>query len=382
MNAQRVLLVDDEPNVLSALSRGLRGRFEIDALTSPREAELRLASAEYAVIVSDMTMPEMDGAQLLARVRELAPDTVRVMLTGNADQGTASRAINEAGVFRFVTKPCSALDLACVIEAGIQAFHNARSERQLLQQTLGGAVQLMTEALAVLDPQEFGRAARARETAGAIARRLRVERAWEVELAALLLRLGRVTLPPELRERVAKAEPLSETELDAVRRSHEVGARLVGGIPRLEGVVNVLKDARRESMDRAGVGGEIVRVAEEWWTLQLRGLSPERSWLHLRADPSMPREVLAALKEQIDSAQPATARPNVPQHILLGELRVGMTTVAPVLTNDGRVLLGAEQVVTTILLERILAHSRLGGIREPLAVLVPDSTSQLARGVA
>ncbi|NUP96834.1 MAG: response regulator, partial [Planctomycetaceae bacterium] len=178
MNAQRVLLVDDEPNVLSALSRGLRGRFEIDALTSPREAELRLASAEYAVIVSDMTMPEMDGAQLLARVRELAPDTVRVMLTGNADQGTASRAINEAGVFRFVTKPCSALDLACVIEAGIQAFHNARSERQLLQQTLGGAVQLMTEALAVLDPQEFGRAARARETAGAIARRLRVERAW------------------------------------------------------------------------------------------------------------------------------------------------------------------------------------------------------------
>jgi CheY-like chemotaxis protein len=380
--AERVLLVDDEPNVLSALSRGLRGRFELDALTSPLAVEPRLALQEYAVIVSDMTMPELDGAQLLARVRTLAPDTVRVMLTGNADQATASRAINEAGVFRFVTKPCSALDLACVIEAGIQAFRNTRSERQLLEQTLGGAVQLMTEALAVLEPQEFGRAARARETAGAIARRLRVERAWEVELAALLVRLGQVTLPPELRARATAGDTLSEAELDAVRRAHDVGARLVGGIPRLEGVVQVLKDAKRECGDRAGVGGEIVRAVEEWWTLQLRGLSPERAWLGLRADSGAPREVLQALKEQIDFARPAEPRLNVPQHILLGELRVGMATAAPVLTSDGRVLLGQDQLVTPILLERILAHARLGGIREPLTMLNPEQPNALVRGGA
>ena len=103
---ERILLVDDEPNVLHALTRQLRKRFDLRTAESG-EAALRLLKTEgpFAVIVSDMRMPEMNGVELLATVKTLYPDTVRLMLTGNADQETAIEAVNSGQIFRFLTKP-------------------------------------------------------------------------------------------------------------------------------------------------------------------------------------------------------------------------------------------------------------------------------------
>src|SRR5882672_4792554 len=104
----KILCVDDEPNVLEAFSRSLRKDFQVFVAQSGEQGIAMIENeGPFAVVVSDMRMPEMDGIQFLSRVRETIPETVRVMLTGNADQQTAMNAVNEGNIFRFLTKPCS-----------------------------------------------------------------------------------------------------------------------------------------------------------------------------------------------------------------------------------------------------------------------------------
>ena len=103
----RILLVDDDPLLLAGLKRQLRRHFRIE--TAPGGAEaLALVQGEepFMVVVSDYRMPGMNGNQFLAQVREISPDTIRIMLTGFADVGAAVDAINEGQIFRFLNKPC------------------------------------------------------------------------------------------------------------------------------------------------------------------------------------------------------------------------------------------------------------------------------------
>ena len=122
----KILLVDDEPSILQSMQRQLRKRFKIVVAESGDEALAALKSkGPFAVIVSDMRMPGMDGVQLLSKVKDIFPDTVRIMLTGNADQETASEAVNAGQTFRFLTKPCSTAVLATSLALAV---------RQLAQQ--------------------------------------------------------------------------------------------------------------------------------------------------------------------------------------------------------------------------------------------------------
>lgn len=108
-NLKRVLLVDDEENVVAGLKRHLRGLFDITTATSGAEALDVVESSEpFAVVVSDMRMPGMDGVRLLEEIKKKAPLTVRMMLTGNAEQETAVKAINSGNIFHFFNKPCDA----------------------------------------------------------------------------------------------------------------------------------------------------------------------------------------------------------------------------------------------------------------------------------
>ena len=104
--SNKILIVDDDPNLLAAVQRQLRKLYAIETAIGPEEG-LKAISEQgpFAVIVSDYRMPVMDGIQFLSRVRQLAPDSVRMMLTGNADLQTAVDAVNEGSIFRLLTKP-------------------------------------------------------------------------------------------------------------------------------------------------------------------------------------------------------------------------------------------------------------------------------------
>lgn len=115
----RVLFVDDEPHVLSALTRHLRRDFEVVTACGPEEGlEALNNKGPFSVVVADMQMPGMDGISFLNLVREIQPTAIRMILTGNADQDTKRRAEGDIGINRLLFKPCSPESLlAAILEA-------------------------------------------------------------------------------------------------------------------------------------------------------------------------------------------------------------------------------------------------------------------------
>lgn len=117
---ERILLVDDEPKVLSALSRGLGHRFDLRCATSGLAALALLdTDGPFAAVISDMRMPGMGGLELLCEIRRRAPETVRMILSGHSDFQTVVGAINEGAIFRFHTKPVAAEVLEESIEMAL-----------------------------------------------------------------------------------------------------------------------------------------------------------------------------------------------------------------------------------------------------------------------
>lgn len=129
--SDRVLFVDDDPHLIEAFKRIFRNdEIEVVTAQSGPEALMALEAAEIAVVVSDERMPGMTGSELLEKVRESHPDTIRIMLTGYATLELALDAINRAEVFRFLLKPCSFIELGNVVR---EAIERRRATRQQLR---------------------------------------------------------------------------------------------------------------------------------------------------------------------------------------------------------------------------------------------------------
>ena len=219
----KILYVDDDPNILDAYRRNLRKFYTVDTAQGG-EAGLKVLaqSGPYAVVVSDQHMPGMTGTEFLSRARDVSPDTVRMMLTGNADLNTAINALNEGAIFRFLVKPVSPESMAVILEQGVEQHRLITAERELLEKTLRGAIRTLVEILAALNPELFGRAQHVRAEMKQIAELLDLPDGWSLELAALLSQIGMVTLPTSLYQHVDKGVTLSNAEqpcLDERRRS-------------------------------------------------------------------------------------------------------------------------------------------------------------------
>jgi len=129
---KKILFVDDEINVLHGYRRNLRSLFDVHIAQSGEEA-LKIISEQddFAVIISDYRMPEMDGIELLHKVRDISPDTIRIILTGYADMQIAIEAINEGNIFRFLTKPISNDKLINTINDALEQYRLITTEKEL-----------------------------------------------------------------------------------------------------------------------------------------------------------------------------------------------------------------------------------------------------------
>lgn len=133
----RVLLVDDEPALLAGLRRQLRPHYEVVCSVDPAAAlDVLTGQGPFAVVVSDMRMPVMDGAAFLEHVRTLAPETTRVLLTGQADVPATIAAINRGQAFRFLCKPCPAEELLDTLQAAVDEHRRVRKQQSLLDRSL------------------------------------------------------------------------------------------------------------------------------------------------------------------------------------------------------------------------------------------------------
>jgi DNA-binding NtrC family response regulator len=131
--SEKILFVDDNTIILSAFQLQLRKRYAVSVASSGQLGlDMMKQEGPFAVVISDMRMPQMDGFTFLKKAQEISPDSVLMMLTGNADQKTAIDAVNNDNVFRFITKPCQSELLISSIDAALKQSRLIHAEKKLL----------------------------------------------------------------------------------------------------------------------------------------------------------------------------------------------------------------------------------------------------------
>ena len=375
-----VLLVDDDDHVLSGYRRGLRGQFRIETASGPAAGlKMIISAGPFAVVVSDLRMPGMDGIRFLSRVRERAPETTRIMLTGKADLQAAIDTVNEGHVFRFLTKPCPVESLAKALEAGLEQYRLRRAERELLENTLGGSVTLLTDILSLVNPVAFGCASRLQQLVRLLLPHFDREQAWQVDLTARLSQIGLLTLPVEIVEKAYRGERLAAREAKMFQTHPKIGSDLVANIPRLEpvaaGILHQLKRFDGYGPPKNGrsrrdipLGGRVLKVVLDYDKLVHSGATNEAAIaeLHHRKgwyDPDVLQLLQPAVIE-IDSRFAFRL-------LTIKELTEGMLLRDAICAADGTVLVGKRQEITPSLLARLKNLSQWKKIVEPISVLAP-----------
>ena len=375
----RVLCVDDEPLVLDGLASLLGRHFEVVSAKSAAEAlNIVRHQKPFAVVLSDMLMPETDGAAFLEKVQEVSADSVRLLLTGRSDLDTAIRAVNRGRIFRFLTKPCPPEELRAAVAAAAEQYRLITAERELLEQTLRGSINVLTEMLALTNPLAFSRAQRVQRLVRHMLPRFDKEKAWELDVTAMLSQIGLVTVPGELLEKVDHGLTLTPAEQQVYQRYPQVGADIIGRIPRLETVAQSigLQHTRLDQYRSNGaqreppLGARILKAVIDFEERAAAGLDPRavlremhgrRGWY----DP----QVLEALGEAVEHLDQGT----VLRQLSVSDLSSGMILNQAVKTEKGMLLIEKGQEVTFSHLLRLINFSKFEKICEPISVLVPSN---------
>ena len=326
MAVKKILFVDDEPNVLDAFQRQPAS----SSPSRPPSGSIAGLTAlqnwqDFAVVVADMRMPEMDGIEFLSKVREIAPDLVRIMLTGNAEQQTAVDAINEGNIFRFLNKPCPTEKLVPAINAALRQHQLITSEHELLENTLRGAIKVLSEILAMAEPKAFGHAEILRDNIRRLGKAMKVENLWEIEVAAMLSQIGSVTIPPEVSLRSRMGRDLTGKEQEILQRVPAIGGSLLGQIPRMEEVARIIT-YQHKRFDGSGfphdsvagpaipLGARMLRALGDLAEIERGGKSRTSALEQMRARPSWyDPQILEALSSPVIEA---TIEQNAPAKTL------------------------------------------------------------------
>ncbi|MCC7373557.1 MAG: response regulator [Verrucomicrobiales bacterium] len=384
MSAPKILCVDDEPNVISGFQRALRHEFLIEGCTDANEALAALdTKGPFPVLVADMHMPGMNGIELLRRAAEKFPDTVRIMLTGNPEQRTAAEAVNHGQVFRFLTKPCDPRELSTAIRAGLQQYHLAIAEKELLENTLHGAVKALVDILSMVDPMSFGLGQTLREDMKQFLQFLGRPGGWEYEIAAMLSQIGFVTVPQFVVKRSRASQGLTAPEKQMLARVPLTGSELIAAIPRLEGVAQIIL-YQRKNFDGTGfpidtlsgsdipMGARILRILLDLQELETRGSSKGNGLLILRErEGAYDPKVLEALAKCFDTHFPKTPASTRTLLLRIRDLQPGHVLASDLTTLGGILIVPAGQRLTSIIIEKVRNFDKVSGVREPIAVEAP-----------
>jgi response regulator RpfG family c-di-GMP phosphodiesterase len=381
MNEAKTLFVDDEINVLNAFKRVLRNSFPFDIAESGHRAlELMEQNGPYAVVFSDMQMPEMSGLELLKTCRRRWPETVRVMLTGNVDQQTAVSAINEGDVFRFINKPISPETIKQTMIDSLDEYRRAKAEREILELTLTRTVDVLSDILALVKPEVFGRMSRLRELAMAICEKLDVRDRWQVEVAVTLSQLGCISVPDELINKVMQGQQLADEAQQRLFDGHyALGAQMVEKIPRLENVANSI---RLVTKNYDGSGNPADRIAGEQIPFESRMLKILNEFDCLDSRLGDFREALRIMTKDSGRFDPkifealveviADLRNKARIEIRVHALEENMQIARDVFNEAGLLLVASGQTVTPAIKHHLQSFVAAGALKSDVITVIAE----------
>ncbi|MCU7842393.1 MAG: response regulator [Candidatus Thiodiazotropha sp. (ex Monitilora ramsayi)] len=373
--SEKVLMVDDDRNLLDSFRRQFRKRLTLETATSGADGVQAVRDGgPFAVVISDMQMPNMNGIEFLSRVRSISPNTIRIMLTGNANLDVAIDAVNDGNIFRFLNKPVETEQLYQVIIDSIQQYRLQSAEKILLNKTLKGAVDLLADLLSMVNPTAFSQSTRIKRHVHTIVQSLSLEDGWHYDLAAMLCHIGFISLPQELIGKLGSGEKLSSSERQLFRSHPAVGARLLKHIPRLE-IVSEMVEKQHDSIGRldfqgkldnsqkATLGGQILKVANAYDQLVTQGKDETAAIESLKENPELYDPVLVETLAIGSKNQKLEVL-----NLAIAELEPGLILDQPVSTESGVLLIAKGQVLSQAVLFRLLAAEESGVVNGKIRV--------------
>lgn len=416
-----ILFVDDERNILGSLQRVFRKEGYGILLAESGECGLDLLrNNSVAVVVSDQRMPGMGGVEFLKKVREAAPDAVRMMLTGQADMVDIAGAINQGEVYRYITKPWDDEELKLIIRAAVERHNLVVENRQLqeatmrqnaelydLNQTLEARVEEKTKRLSenffafaglcadmieLHDHLSGGHCKRVALLARGLAERLGIKGAEldAIWAAGLLHEIGLVGVPREVLDK--HEGELLESERALIRNNPVLSQEIVSRIDTLRQAGLIMR-SHMENFDGSGYpdrlkgneinfGSRILAVCREYDRLRharrpyskVDALAAIERGRARRFDPDIADAFLKFASEMKDAEESQTSghfNAKVPTIVKVDiqEISAGMTLAKPLATGRGRLLVAQGTVLTDALIEKVLNFHRIDPITEPVQVL-------------
>ncbi len=377
--ANRILCVDDDSNILEGYKRRLRKEFELDTAVGPEEGlRMVVEQGPFAVVVSDLQMPGMNGVEFLAQVRVHEPDTVRMLLTGNADLQAAIDAINQGQIFRFLTKPCTPEALANALEAGLAQHRLITAEHELLEETLSGSIKVLCDVLSLVNPEAFGRSSRITRYVEAITLHLQVTELWPIKTAAMLSQIGCVILPEMALKKIYRGDRLTPEETQLFNQHPFIAADLIARIPRMNRVAEIIR-FQDKYYDGVGVPGDnrqgndipmearILKVALDFDALESAGKTKTEAFDELKRrkewyDPTVIEALKAAFAGDIKHEV---------RTVVVADLRHGMILGEDIKSGKDVLLASKGQEVNASIIIRLQNYKNTAGVKEPFTVLIP-----------
>ena len=409
-----LLLLDDEKDILSSLTRLLRKEYDIVTFTNGNEALEYLADNPIDIIMSDMRMPEMDGAEFLTKSRDVHPNAIRLLLTGYSDMESTISAINEGGVYTYIGKPWGNEELKLTLAKASDHYllkkqakeltyqiGAANSELESLNQSLEQKVQQRTEALTsskkklqntlniqkellhdILDMMSATIEYRTGFSAGHIKRIATQARGVAIKLgldATICRRVYLCGLLHEVGTVGLKDEDLSSVELcneklDNSYVSHPIiGAEIVGKIKRFASLVSTIKH-QNENVDGTGlpehlvgddipIGARIIRIVKDFDFLiagkdnkAKMSVQNAQSWLKDKAGVWYDKDVIRAFNDVL--AKRGVDDDDMEYSVGVESLKSGDVLLEDLILNNGNTMLKAGQEINRSIIEKLREYEK------------------------
>jgi len=378
---KRILFVDDDENVLNGYKRFYKRMFDIVTTDSPKDAIqiVKNSKEDFAVIVSDMNMPDMNGIELLTEIKVLAPDTIRVMLTGNAELNVAIKAVYQGNIFRFLTKPCEQENFIQTINDAIELHRLIKSEEELLEKTLHESVKVLTDLLGIVNPKVFSRTNRLISITEALLNKYYFPDNWQLKIATMLSQIGCITLPEEIVERVYYNDKVAYEEQEMYEMHPEIAYNLLKNIPRMDKIAMMIKNQnkkyseyKKEDENSPGhyvhLGSQVLKIILDYEKLVFNGVSHKFAVVvMLKKFGAYNTEVLELMRniKFIDDGIK-----KVHKKLNIKELQVGMILDSDVMSKNGNLLVPRNLEINYHILQRLKNFSQGIGVVEPLDVIL------------
>ncbi|MCM8541736.1 MAG: response regulator [Lentisphaeraceae bacterium] len=185
-----VLFVDDDENILNAFKRNLNGKFKVCTVFDVTEAIGMLKKNNFPIIVSDMKMPKINGADFLSIVKKHSPNSVRILLSGESTRDDIITCINECQIFKFLSKPCPPADLEETLKDAYQHYKENMLQKDEVDITVKGVTQVIASMHKFFLPEIYNKSLKIARQSKLLAKHFNIDSTWELEMTSLLMFFG------------------------------------------------------------------------------------------------------------------------------------------------------------------------------------------------